>query len=101
MQELEKLNPHDDAESRRKYLSIFDWKDSMLQQHEIRQIETLLVEFHDVFARHRIDIGVNEEFTVKLTPKVKSPAYGQSLPTYYHSQSMLVPYSRRKSLMVN
>ena len=52
----------------------------MLQQHEIRQIETLLVEFHDIFARHRFDIGVNEEFTVKLTPKDKS-AYSQSLPT--------------------
>ena len=81
LQSLEQLNPHDDAESRRKFLSNFDWKDSMLQQHEIRQIETLLVEFHDIFARHRFDIGVNEEFTVKLTPKDESPAYSQSLPT--------------------
>ena len=53
----------------------------MLQQHEIRQLETLLVEFHDIFARHRFDVGVNEEFTVKLTPKDESPAYSQSLPT--------------------
>ena len=81
LQNLEQLNPHDDADSRRKFLSNFDWKDSMLQQHEIRQIETLLVEFHDIFARHRFDIGVNEEFTVKLTPKDESPAYSQSLPT--------------------
>ena len=68
LQHLEQLNPHYDVESRRKILSKFDWKDSMLQQHEIRQIETLLVVFHDIFARHRFDIGVNEEFTVKLTP---------------------------------
>ena len=47
----------------------------------MRQIETLLVEFHDIFARHRFDIGVNEEFTVKLTPKDESRAYSQSLPT--------------------
>ena len=53
----------------------------MLQQHEIKQIEALLVEFHDIFARHRIDIGMNEEFTVKLTPKDDSPAYSQSLRT--------------------
>ena len=53
-------------------------------KHEIRQIETLLVEFHDIFARHRFDIGVNEEFTVKLTPKDESPAYSQSLPTPVH-----------------
>ena len=39
------------------------------------------VEFHDIFARHRFDIGMNEEFTVKLTPKDDSPAYSQSLPT--------------------
>ena len=81
MQDSEQLNPHDDAESRRKFLSNFDWKDSMLQQHEIRQIETLLVEFHDIFARHRFHTGVNEEFTVKLTSKDESPAYSQSLPT--------------------
>ena len=52
----------------------------MLQQHEIRQIKTLLEEFHDIFARHSFAIGVNEEFTVKLTPKDESPAYSQSLP---------------------
>ena len=53
----------------------------MLQQHEIKPIEALLVEFYDIFARHRFDIGVNEELTVKLTPKKESPAYSQSLPT--------------------
>ena len=81
MQEAESLNPQEDEESRQKFLSIFDWKDSMLQQHEIKQIEALLVEFHDIFARHRFDIGMNEEFTVKLTPKDESPAYSQNLPT--------------------
>ena len=81
LQDLEQLNPHDDTESRRKFLSNFDWKDSMLQQHEVRQIETLLVEFYDIFARHRFDTGVNEEFTVKLAPKDESSAYSQSPPT--------------------
>ena len=81
LQEAEQLNPQNDDESRRKFLSNFDWKDSMLQQHEIKKIESLLVEYHDIFARHRFDIGMNEEFTVKLTPKDDSPAYSQSLPT--------------------
>ena len=70
-----------DRESRRVFLSNFDWKDSMLQQHEIKQIEDLLVEFFDIFAHHRFDIGMNEEFTVKLNLKNKSPAYSQSSPT--------------------
>ena len=81
LQELEKLNPQEDPEYRRQFLTNFDWTDSTLQPNEIARIEDLLVEFHDIFARHRFDIGMNEEFTVKLTPKDDSPAYSQSLPT--------------------
>ena len=44
-------------------------------------MEELLVEFHDIFARHRFDIGTNREFNVKLTPNDDRPAYSQSLPT--------------------
>ena len=81
LEELEKLNPQNDSESRRQFLSNFDWTDSMLQSAEIAHIEDLLVEIHDIFARHRFDIGMNEDFKVKLTPKDDSPAYIQSLPT--------------------
>ena len=81
LQELEKLNPQDDPESRRQFLNNFDWTDSMMQPEEIARIEDLLVELHDIFARHRFDKGMNEEFKVKLTPKDDSPAYSQSLPT--------------------
>ena len=81
LQELEKLNPQDDPESRRQSLSNFDWTDSMLQSTEIARIEDLLVEFHDIFARHQFDIGTNEDFKVKLTPKDDSSANSQSLPT--------------------
>ena len=63
LQEAESLNPQEDEESRQKFLSNFDWKDSMLQHHEIKQIESLLVEFHDIFARHRFDNGMNEDQT--------------------------------------
>ena len=80
-QEAESLNLQENEESRRKFLSNFDWKDSMLQQHDFKQVEALLVEFHDIFARHRFEIGMTEEFTVKLTPKDDSLSYSQSLPT--------------------
>ena len=53
----------------------------MLQPAEIARIEDFVVEFHDIFARHRFDIGMNEDFKVKLTPKDDSPAYSQSLST--------------------
>ena len=80
-QEAEQLDPQNNEESRRKFLSNFDWNDSMLQLNKIKKIESLLVEYHDIFARHRFDIGMNEQFKVKLTPKDISLAYSQSLPT--------------------
>ena len=39
-----------------------------------------MVDYHDIFARHRMDIGVNTEFKVKLTPKDDKAVYSQSLP---------------------
>ena len=38
------------------------------------------MEFHDIFARHRFDIGFNTDFKVQLTPIDNRPAYSQSLP---------------------
>ena len=78
LQDLETLDPTMDKESRAKFKKNFDWKDSTLAPEEIAKIEELLVEFHDIFARHRFDIDMNEE--VKLTPKDDSPANSQSLP---------------------
>ena len=91
LQELEQLNPLQDEQSRQQFLSNFHWQDSMLNAQEIATIENLLVEFHDIFGRHRFDIGMNEEFTVKLTPKDDSLAYSQSLPTpVNHKEDILV-----------
>ena len=81
LQELEKLNPNDNENSRNKFLSNFDWSDTTLSIDERQEIEAILVEFHDIFARHRFDIGINREFKVKLTPNDDRPAYSQSLPT--------------------
>ena len=80
LQDLETLDPTKDEVSRAKFLENFDWKDFTLTPEEKVKIEELLVEFHDIFARHRFDTGMNEEFKVKLTPKDDSPAYSQSLP---------------------
>ena len=38
------------------------------------------MEFHDNFARHRFDFGINTEFKVQLTPLDNKPAYSQNLP---------------------
>ena len=69
LQKIEKLNPQDDLESRRQFLTNFDWTDFMLQPAAKARIEDHFVEFHNIFARCRFDIDMNEDFKVKLTPK--------------------------------
>ena len=80
LEQLEKLNPLENTDSPNQFLSNFDWTDSTLQQDAKQAVENLLVEFHDIFARHRFDIGINTEFKVQLTPLDNRPAYSQSLP---------------------
>ena len=67
--------------SRKEFLSHFDWPDTTLSPDERQEIEQILVEFHDIFARHRIDIGINCEFKIILTPNDDRSAYSQSVPT--------------------
>ena len=40
----------------------------------------LLVEHNDIFARHHLNIGVNNDIKIKLTHKTDYPTYTQSLP---------------------
>ena len=61
----EKLNPQESTESRNKFLKQFDWTDTLLTEKEKQAIEDILVEYHDIFARHRMDIGMNTEFKMK------------------------------------
>ena len=75
----EKLNPQESTESRNKFLKRFDWTDTLPTETEKQAIEDILVEYHDIFARHRMDIGLNTEFKVKLTPKDDKTVYSQSL----------------------
>ena len=80
LQDLETRDPTKDEQSKAKFPEIFDWKNSTLTLHEKVKIEELLVEFHDVFARHRLDFVMNEDYKAKLTLRYDSPAYSQNLP---------------------
>ena len=75
------MNPNDNAQSRKQFLDHFDWTDTTLSPFEKQHIQDILVKYHDIFARHRFDIGTNKEVKVKLTPNDDRPAYSQSLPT--------------------
>ena len=80
LDQLEQLNPLEDTNSRNQFLSKFDWPDSTLRLDAKQAVEDLLVQFPDIFARHRFDIGINTEFKAQLTPLDNKPADSQSLP---------------------
>ena len=63
-------------------LANFDWTDTTLTMDEQQNIENLLVEYSDIFARHRFDIGVNQHFKLKLTLNDERPADSQKLPIF-------------------
>ena len=89
--ELEKLDPTENDESRTKFLAIFKWTDSLIVGKDRDNLENTIVEFHDIFARHRLDIGMNTQFKVSITPQDNKPVYTQSLP---------VPINLKKNLTV-
>ena len=90
LQRKEKLNPKNDSESRTEFLKRCDWTNTLLTETEKQAVEDILVEHHDIFARHRMDIGVNTEFNVKLTPKDDKTVYSQSLPMPIHLKEELI-----------
>ena len=84
LNDKEKLNPQESTKTRNKFLKCFDWTNTLLTEMEKQAIEDILVEYHDIFARHRMDIGMNTEFKVKLTPEDDKAVYSRSLSMPIH-----------------
>ena len=76
----EQLDPTKNAESRKKILDMFQWERSQIEGDDRKRLEQTIIEYNDIFARHRLDIGINNSFKVKLIPKDERPIYTQSLP---------------------
>ena len=72
------------------FLKRFDWTNTLLTKTEKQAVEDILVDYHDIFARHRMDIGKNTEFKVKLTTKHHKVVYSQSLPIPIHLKEDLI-----------
>ena len=62
----------------------------VLTQQEKTELEKLLVEYLDTFAKHRFDVGYNMEIKIKLTPAHNLPVYVQSPPTPIHLRDELL-----------
>ena len=90
LKDKEELNPQDSTEPRNKLLKRFDWTNTLLTETEKQAIEDILVDYHNIFARHRLDIGMNTEFKVKLSPKDDKAVYSQSVPMPMHLKEDLI-----------
>ena len=89
LQELEQIDPQTNQSYRTKFLQRFKWKSSVLNEAQKQQVEELLVELSDIFAKHRFDVGYNSEIIMKLTPEHVQPAYTQSPPKPFHLREEL------------
>ena len=75
LKENENLNPQQSRKFRNKFLERFDWTDKLLKQTEKQAVADIRVDCHHIFARHRMEIGMNTEFKVQLTPKKDKAVY--------------------------
>ena len=90
MKRKKNSNKQETSETRKKLLNRFDWTDIHLTKTEEQAIEDIRVDYHDIWVRHRIDIGMNTEFKVKLSPKDTKAVYNQSLPRPTHLKEDLI-----------
>ena len=57
LEKLEQLNPQENIYSRKRIFSNINCTDSTLEPEAKQAVETLIIDLHDNFARHRIDFG--------------------------------------------
>ena len=72
------------------FLNRFDWTDTLFALTENQAVEDILVDYHDIFARHRMEIRMNMEFTVRLLPTDDKTVYSQNLPMPTHLREGLI-----------
>ena len=73
-----------------KFQDRFDWPIKILTDTEKQAVEDIPVEYHDIFAGHTTDIGMNTDFKVKLTPNKVKAVYSQSTSMLIHSKEDLI-----------
>ena len=84
LQRQEKMDPKNNEADKVEFLKNFSWDTCVLNADQKRQLEEFLVEYHDVFAKHRFDVGYNTELKIKLTPEHPLPVYVQCPPPPIH-----------------
>ena len=68
---------------------MLQWEGSQIEGNDRKQLEETIVEYKDIFALHRLDMSINNNFKVKLTPKDERPIYTESLPVPVNLKEVL------------
>ena len=84
LQQRDTLDPQQNSEDRETFLKQFDLSKSALTAEQIQEMQEIFVDYKDLFAKHRFDVGYNTELKVKLTPAHDLPVYVPSPPTPIH-----------------
>ena len=87
---LEAIQTLSKNEDRKTFLNAFKWSDGVLSKKDKERTEQLLVEFNDIFTRHRLDIGYTHNFSVKLTPETNRPVYSKTQRISIHLKDDLL-----------
>ena len=85
----QELDPKRSEQERLEFFTKFNWSQNNFSENEKRKMEDL-VEFHDIFARHRFDVGLNTSFKAKLTPENNMPIYAPNPQTPVHLREDLL-----------
>ena len=68
LQKRHLLDPQSNEHDKKTFLAQFGWSRSALNPDQISGMQKFLVEFFEILAKHRFDVGYNTELKVKLTP---------------------------------
>ena len=90
LQREEKLDPKNNEADKLEFLKKSSWDTCVLNADQKRQFEEFLIEYHDVFAKHRSDVGYNTELKIKLTPEHPLPVYVQGPPAPIHLRGKIL-----------
>ena len=91
LQRHEKFYPKINEADKLEFLKYILWENCVINADQKRQREEFLVEYHDVLAKHRFDVGYNTELKIKKTPEHPFALYAQFPPgpILLHDESLI------------
>ena len=63
------LDPQQNSRGRETFLQQFDWSRSALTAEQFQEMRELLVDYIDIFAKHRFDVGYNTELKIQINSR--------------------------------